>query len=364
MQRILILRPDNIGDCVLFSGALKYIRKHWPEARINLAVKPHIVNLFELCPHIDRVFSLYRFFPWLFIRQYFYRGTWLMERLLRKENILPLWYPEYDVVIYPVDSHTEEMLEVVRLIPAKEKLGFCGCRLNLRRMEDPANAPEKVFSFCYDDGRENEWKHELPRLERFLKACGIEAGDVTPEFWLPEQDEKYAAELLPEKDFLGIFPGADKKEKIWPCDKWHDLLNEQNLYRHVVIFGSKSDFVLARQIAGGVKGDHLYLIDLTGRTTLRQLVACIKRCGALVSADSAGLHIATASDVPSVGLMGGYHYGRFYPWGDPAIHRVAKVDMDCYHCNFDCRYGDYRCVRDIPVEMVLGELKKAMSNER
>jgi hypothetical protein len=51
--RVLILRPDNIGDVLLFTGALRHIRNLYPEAHITLAVQAHIVNLVELCPHID-----------------------------------------------------------------------------------------------------------------------------------------------------------------------------------------------------------------------------------------------------------------------------------------------------------------------
>ena len=53
MKHILILRPDNIGDCVLFSGTLKYYRKLYPNRKIILAVKKHIIPLFKNCPYID-----------------------------------------------------------------------------------------------------------------------------------------------------------------------------------------------------------------------------------------------------------------------------------------------------------------------
>ena len=58
MSKILIFRPDNIGDVVLFTGALKHLRKKFPDAYITLAVLEHAVNLVEVCPYVDKCISL------------------------------------------------------------------------------------------------------------------------------------------------------------------------------------------------------------------------------------------------------------------------------------------------------------------
>ena len=55
INRVFILRPDNLGDLVLFSGALPHIRAHYPQAEITLCVKRYLRNLLELCPHVDRL---------------------------------------------------------------------------------------------------------------------------------------------------------------------------------------------------------------------------------------------------------------------------------------------------------------------
>ena len=69
-----------------------------------------------------------------------------------------------------------------------------------------------------------------------------------------------------------------------------------------------------------------------------------------------------AGGVPAVGILGGYHFGRFYPWGDARIHRVANRFMDCYFCNDACIYGDWRCVSSIEVDTVERELRAAIEN--
>ena len=57
MKSLLILRPDNIGDCVLFSGTLRYYRELFPDYKIVLAIKSNIIPLFEYCPYIDKTIN-------------------------------------------------------------------------------------------------------------------------------------------------------------------------------------------------------------------------------------------------------------------------------------------------------------------
>ena len=54
-RRILIIRPDHLGDLILFSGGLRHIRNKWPSARITLCVRSYGMELFANCPFIDKL---------------------------------------------------------------------------------------------------------------------------------------------------------------------------------------------------------------------------------------------------------------------------------------------------------------------
>ncbi|MDP6849293.1 MAG: glycosyltransferase family 9 protein [Kiritimatiellia bacterium] len=357
-QRVLILRPDNIGDAVLFSGALKSLRRRWPDARIDLALQPHVRNLFDLCPYVDRVVSTNRLFPWRLLKGSKIRGAWKLAELLREERFPSFWYPSYDTVICPVSGLTEEILGVIRRIRAQEKLGYTGARLNLEPRMAEENRPEAVFTGGFRLAPDDHWIQELPRTRAFLQSCGIEADDLSPEFWLSADDEKFGESTIPG-GVLGLFPGSTSKFRLWPVEKWQDLLNRQTLSKTIVAFGSAQDDPMIEGILSVCPDVGFECLNLAGKTTLRQLVACIKRCSALVSMETSGLHVAVACGIPAVALMGGHHFGRYYPWGDPAAHRTAQVDMECFPCRKECKYGDYRCVPGIPVDTVLEELGAA-----
>src|SRR5438105_6455364 len=54
-SRILVLRPDGIGDVVMTSALLRELRRGLPTQWITLAVQPLTYELVELCPHVDEV---------------------------------------------------------------------------------------------------------------------------------------------------------------------------------------------------------------------------------------------------------------------------------------------------------------------
>ena len=62
--------------------------------------------------------------------------------------------------------------------------------------------------------------------------------------------------------------------------------------------------------------------------------------------------------------MGGMQYGRFYPWGDPSLARVANRPMDCYGCNWTCKYKTVRCVLEIPAAKAARELSFLLCGAR
>jgi ADP-heptose:LPS heptosyltransferase len=117
----------------------------------------------------------------------------------------------------------------------------------------------------------------------------------------------------------------------------------------IVLLGGKADgpicdesaaLLRQRTNAGGI-------LNLAGQTSILQLVECVRLCDVLICPDAAPLHIATAFRKPAVGLLGGGQFGRFHPWGDAAVARVVHKPMDCYGCDWNCRYQTMRCIQEI-----------------
>jgi ADP-heptose:LPS heptosyltransferase len=98
--------------------------------------------------------------------------------------------------------------------------------------------------------------------------------------------------------------------------------------------------------------------------TLRQTAALIARCKMFVSNDSGLMHVAALSGVPTVGVFGPTDDTRTAPWGKG--HLVVRKKMECCPCwtaahvgvRQACRYGDFRCLRDLTPEEVFNRICK------
>ena len=89
------------------------------------------------------------------------------------------------------------------------------------------------------------------------------------------------------------------------------------------------------------------VINLCSITSIGQSIECMRLCDALICQDTAALHMAVALKKPVLGIVGGGHFGRFFPWGDSSKTKVLHKNMDCYGCNWQCKYETLRCIQEL-----------------
>ncbi len=160
---------------------------------------------------------------------------------------------------------------------------------------------------------------------------------------------------------LGITPGAASPAgmKTLPASWFAGVLRAmEGEPLDVALLGSAQDAAICREVEAALRqqgGPH-NVVNLAGRTSIPGLVEVIRACDAMLCIDAAPLHIAAALRRPLAGIIGGGHFGRFYPWGDPALARVINKPMDCYGCSWQCKYDTVRCLQEIPPDLAAREL--------
>ena len=344
-RQVLILRPDHLGDVVLFSGALHHLRAHYPSDEITVYGLPAGLEYLQHCPHVDRLLA--------------WPPTPPRRPLARRS-----------MVLLPVRSPTLEHHELMGCFPATEKYGIAGDFSNQSVESDEAAHLLYTSRLALDRTRRSD--HELVVTRDFLRHLGIsvELADVFPEAWTTPADSRWAEAHVPRSAdgiTLAIAPGVtNPKDKIYPPDRYPVALAQvwsAPAPVDAVIFGGSDDRVVCSDVAGRLKhcAGLRSVIDLAGKTTVRQMIEGLRRADVVLSADAAPLHVATALGRPTVGIMGGGHFGRFYPWGDPEINRVVNRPMDCYWCDWRCRYPTFRCVEEIAPAAVAHELRAAIA---
>jgi ADP-heptose:LPS heptosyltransferase len=196
---------------------------------------------------------------------------------------------------------------------------------------------------------------ELERSHDFLKGLGVTVKSVYPKLYVSDSDEMFASEYfskhgLTQEKTIAVFPGALHYHKVY---EHYEAVLEQFPDFSVLLVGGRSEADLASSFSQRSKGK---IFDLVGQTTLCQLGSCLKRCRVLLGSDSAGAHLACAVGIPNVVIMGGGHFGRFFPYSP--LTSLVCLPLECYGCGWSCRYKRPYCVKDISpriVELALHE---------
>lgn len=168
-----------------------------------------------------------------------------------------------------------------------------------------------------------------------------------------------AAGLAPGQPIVGFAPGAAYGHaKRWPPDRVAQVmaaLSRQGAA--AVIVGAAADRDTGRAIESSLPPG-ARVVNLIGRTSLRQLVGIVARCAAFVSNDSGAMHIAAALGVPLTALFGPTDERETAPAGHAD---VIVRDVFCRPCMLHECPIDHRCMKRIDVETVLSSVTRHLA---
>ena len=155
--------------------------------------------------------------------------------------------------------------------------------------------------------------------------------------------------LAGHRELVALIPGARWESKMWPAERFAkvaDALSEQ-FGLTAVVTGAAGDAELAARIGAAARSP---IVDLTGRTTLKQAAELLRRCRVTVGNDTGPLYLSSAVGTRTVGLFGPSDARRLGPYGDGHAKVVAEVD--CAPCrNRTCRRRT--CMESISPEQVI-----------
>ena len=104
--------------------------------------------------------------------------------------------------------------------------------------------------------------------------------------------------------------------------------------------------------------------NVAGRTSLRELLALLARCRALLTNDTGPMHLAAALGVPVVVPFGSTSPELTGPGlpGDPR-HRLIRANAPCAPCFLRECPIDFRCMNGISVEQVVQAAVETLTQE-
>ncbi len=208
--------------------------------------------------------------------------------------------------------------------------------------------------------------HEIERNLCFLKPLNIsmpkrETPSVYPSLEDVETVDRFFEEtsITPNDKLIAIAPGSAWNTKRWLPERFSDLVRKISAAgMKAVLVGGKEDESLCNAIASGAKGIGVYVS--AGRFSLLQSAELLRRCIALVSNDSAPMHLAVAMKTHVVAVFGATvpSFG-FAPYGEKDV--VVQIDeLPCRPCTIHggdkCPIGTFACMVNISTEMVFEKI--------
>ena len=328
---ILLLRLDNIGDFILWLGSAEKIKENYKEGKIILICNSTFYDLAKELDCFDEVISLN-------IKKFNlnlkYKYNFLKN--LRKEK--------FKKVISPIYSRNIATEGIIRSVFSKEIIGNYGDCNNISFIQ------RKIYNKNYTKliNTNSENKMELYKNLDFINELFNKNYKLT----LPILKVQKKARVIKE-DYCIFFMGASKLKRCWEIKKYVEIAEVLNL--KIVLCGGKTEEKLGERFLKLVNNKEK-IVNLIGKTSLINVVNLIKKSKFILSNESFSIHLAALLRVKSICILGGGHFGRFLPYpkeleneNDKFLPEVIYKKMECFNCNWKCKYDDspWRCIKNI-----------------
>ncbi len=217
--------------------------------------------------------------------------------------------------------------------------------------------------------------HQIQEYLHLAAVLGANPEPLAPQLTVtPEEIEtakkKFGLENVAQPIF-GLNPGAEYgPAKRWPTERFIAAAREIQKRTNCVwlIFGGAgrhgnrkpNEIAILATPKQGRRAPRSALRNLSGQTSLRELMALLKLCRVLLTNDSGPMHVAAALGTPVVVPYGSTSPELTGPGlpGDP-LHRLIKSDAPCSPCFLRECPIDFRCMKGITVERVAATVIEA-----
>lgn len=330
----------GIGDVLLFTPALKSLKKAFLSAKITLICDPTASRyVLEGSSYIDEIIVVDRALSFSFSKyvMYFLDVLKFSIRLRKKKFDLSIW-------MFPSEGIRKELINLI--IGSKYRLGH-----------RPKNRKFTFYNFSTTAPIDT---HIVEHNLNLLKLIGIDTFEDKLFMQIPEEDKKFADtffkknDLFLEDPIIGFHPGCVKNVscKRWEKEKFLELAKRlEDRYNSKLLFfiGPDEKEIMAYFKDSGTI-EPIFVTD----TTIRQTAALIKKCNLFISNDSSLMHIASAMDVFVIGIFGPSNPKESGPWSKK--HIIIKKDISCSPCIRHKQFmncTDRTCLKEITVENIM-----------
>jgi lipopolysaccharide heptosyltransferase II len=362
-ENILIRGVNWLGDAVMTTPALLRLREHFPDAYVTLLTPDKLRKLWINHPAINETIS---FAPG--------ENIFSVGKKLRTVN--------FDLALVLPNSPRSAIEPWLAGIP--RRVGYArpwrnfflttkiAPRAGVVKMRKRSSSEiQRLISQKPEAGNQKpeipKSAHQIFEYLHLTAALGANPEPLPPQLFVePEEIEAVKRKFGLDKvsnPLLGLNPGAEYgPAKRWPVEKFIAAAKEiqQRTNCAWILFGGKSDAPLTAQIAAAIHDSRFTIHNLTGKTSLRELMALLKLCRVLLTNDTGPMHVAAALGTPVV-----VPFGSTSPeLTGPIFSRnggILKSDASCSPCFLRECPIDFRCMNGISGERVVEAVVESLN---
>ncbi len=324
MQKILIVRRDNIGDLVCTTPLIRALRQRYPDARIDALVTSYNRGVLSDLPELSHVYAYTK-------GKHREPGQSLVR--LHYQKLVTLWTlrrVHYDVAIAAQGTVSRRALALARNVGANRLISLVDGTTRMTGVTDPVTARqtghevERVFALGQPLG-----------IQGPPGACRVVADEARREILQRRLDA-----VLPDGPRFGIQLSARKPSQRWPVLHYAHLIEQMQRHwpnaRFLVFWapGAEND---PRHPGDDRKAAELMQHLARQRvlpiatSCLEDLIAGIDLCDAFLTPDGGAMHLAAGLGKPVLALFGDSDPEQWQPWGvprqvlQPASRQVADL---------------------------------------
>ncbi|MEZ9703981.1 glycosyltransferase family 9 protein [Vibrio breoganii] len=271
-KSLCVLRLSAIGDVCHAISVVQAIQKQWPETEITWICGKIEAQLIGDLPGIDIV---------VFDKKLGFKGMKAIWKQLSNTR--------FDALLHMQAALRASMLSFG--IKAKYKIGFGKNRTK-----------EGQWLFTNKHLPSSNSFHVLDNFADFARYLGVPF--ESPQWDIPfsEEEALFAKDITDAKPTLVISPAASKDSRNWLTERYAALADyASDKGMQVVLCGSPAprEVTLADSIQ---KLTNEKVINLVGKTSLKQLTALLGEASVVLTPDSGPAHLATTQGTAVIGL--------------------------------------------------------------
>ncbi|MDQ3674115.1 MAG: lipopolysaccharide heptosyltransferase II [Gemmatimonadota bacterium] len=332
MSGSLVIQTSFLGDVILTTPLIEELSTRGP---VDALVTPEGAAVLENNPHLRAIFR--------YDKRNSYgsaQGLWQTIRVIRAAR-------PYEKAYLAQGSFRSGLLGM--MTGAKERIGF-------------ASSTGRILYTT-----EVRYRPELHHAQRLLSLSmsNVEdappAAPIRPRLYPSDDDRRLVDAFLrrngdPDAPLVALAPGSAWGTKRWPY--YVDLARSLAPDFLIAIIGSRADSAVAGEIAAAAGAGRV--VNTVGRLSLLASAELIGRAQAVVTNDSAPLHLASAMGTPTLAIFGPtvpeFGFGPLAERSAVAGHEHLSCRPCHRHGPERCPLGHWRCMRELTVNHIAGML--------